>query len=175
MLYLKFKLDSRLREVGPSTLAEAEKIAVRMEANITADKQRTRFVGKVEQSDQNKVSQNQNAEQQMENISKRIDMLSRSVQNLTQQQRSHTPANTRNFPTNSQYNYPRPNRPDNRNFPLQRNFQSRRGNPYLNQPNNVHPQRNQVRPQGNFRQPAQGSGARLNMDPRLSLCVEIGA
>ena len=27
----------RLREVGPSTLAEAEKIAVRMEANITAD------------------------------------------------------------------------------------------------------------------------------------------
>ena len=37
----------RLREVGPYTLAEAEKIAVRMEANITADKQRTRFVGKV--------------------------------------------------------------------------------------------------------------------------------
>ena len=50
-----------------------------MEANITADKQRTRVVGKVEQSNQNKVSQNQNIEQQMENISKRIDMLSRSV------------------------------------------------------------------------------------------------
>ena len=126
-----------------------------MEANITADKQRTRFVGKVEQSDQN-------TEQQMENISKRIDMPSRSVQNFTQQQRSHMPANTRNFPTNSQYNYPRPNRPDNRNFPLQRKFQSRGDNPYLNEPNNVHPQRNQVRPQGNFRQPAQGSGARLN-------------
>ena len=96
----------RLREVGPSILAEAEKIAVRMEANITADKQRSRFVGKVEQSDRNKVSQNQNTEQQMENISKRIDMLSRSIQNLTQQQRSHTPANTHNFPTSSQYNYP---------------------------------------------------------------------
>ena len=80
----------KLREVGPSTLAEAEKTAVRMEANITADKQRTRFVGKVEQSDQNKVPQNQNTEQQMEKISKSIDMLSRSVQNLTQKQRSHT-------------------------------------------------------------------------------------
>ena len=40
----------RLREVGPSTLAEAKKIA---EANITADKQRTRLEGKVEQNDQN--------------------------------------------------------------------------------------------------------------------------
>ena len=39
----------RLREVGPKTLSEAEKIAVRMEAHRIADKQRTRFVGKVEQ------------------------------------------------------------------------------------------------------------------------------
>ena len=154
----------RLREVGPSTLAEAEKIAVRMEANITADKQRTRFVGKVEQNDQNKGSQNQTTEQQMENISKRIDMLSRSVQNLTQQQRPCMPANARNFPPQNQYNFPRPNRPDNRNMPFQRNYQSRGGNPHFNQPNNGHiqAQRNQVRPQGNFRQPAQGSAARLN-------------
>ena len=154
----------RLREVGPSTLAEAEKIAVRMEANITADKQRTRFVGKVEQNDQNKGSQNQTTEQQMENISKRIDMLSRSVQNLTQQQRPRMPANARNFPPQNQYNFPRPNRPDNRNMPFQRNYQSRGGNLHFNQPNNGHiqAQRNQVRPQGNFRQPAQGSAARLN-------------
>ena len=61
-------------------------------------------MGKVEQVDQNKVPQNQNTEQQMKNISKRIDMLARSVINLTQQQKSHTPANTRNFPINSQYN-----------------------------------------------------------------------
>ena len=54
----------RLCEVGPSTLAEAEKIAVRMEANITADKQRTRFVGKVEQIEQCKGSEN--TEKQME-------------------------------------------------------------------------------------------------------------
>ena len=154
----------RLREVGPSTLAEAKKIVVRMEANITADKQRTRFVGNVEQNDQNKRSQNQTTEQQMENISKRIDMLSRSVQNLTQKQRPRMPANARNFPPQNQYNFPRPNRPDNRNMPFQRNYQSRGDNPHFNQPNNCHiqAQRNQVRPQGNFRQPAQGAAARLN-------------
>ena len=132
-----------------------------MEANITADKQRTRFVGKVEQTDQNKRSQNQTTEQQMENISKRIDMLSRSVQNLTQQQWPCMPANARNFPPQNQYNFPRP---DNRNMSFQRNYQSRGGNPNFNQQNNGHAQaqRNQVRPQGNFCQPAQGSAARLN-------------
>ena len=40
----------RLREVGPTTLAEAECIAVRMDAHRQADKQRTRLVGKVEQN-----------------------------------------------------------------------------------------------------------------------------
>ena len=168
----------QLREVGPSPLAEAEKIAVRMEANITADKQRTRFVGKVEQNDQNKGSQNQTTEQQMENISKIIGMLLRSVQNLTEQQRPRMPANARNFHPQNQYNFPRPNRPDNRNMPFQRNYQSRGGNPQFNQPNNGHiqAQRNQVRPQGNFRQPAQGSAARLNQkkDPRLLRCVVTG-
>ena len=154
----------RLREVGPSTLAEAEKIAVRMEANILADKQRTRFVGKVEQSEQNKGSQDQSTEQQIENISKRIDSLSKSVQNLSQQQRSNILPNSRNFQPRNPYHNPRPNRPDNRNLPPQRNFQPRGGNPNVNHPNNGPPQfqRNQFRQQGNFRQPAQGSAARLN-------------
>ena len=154
----------RLREVGPSTLAEAEKIAVRMEANILADKQRTRFVGKVEKSEQNKGSQDQSTEQQIENISKRIDSLSRSVQNLSQQQRSNILPNSRNFQPRNPYHNPRPNRPDNRNLPPQRNFQPREGNPNVNHPNNGPPQfqRNQFRQQGNFRQPAQGSAARLN-------------
>ena len=154
----------RLREVGPSTLAEAEKIAVRMEANILADKQRTRFVGKVEQSQQNKGSQDQSTEQQIENISKRIDSLSRSVQNLSQQQRSNILPNSRNFQPRNPYHNPRPNRPNNRNLPPQRNFQPRGGNPNVNHPNNGPPQfqRNQFRQQGNFRQPAQGSAARLN-------------
>lgn len=44
----------RLGEMGPTTLAEAEQIAVRMDAHKQADKQRTRFVGKVEQNNPTK-------------------------------------------------------------------------------------------------------------------------
>ena len=145
----------RLREVGPSSLAEAEKTAVRMEANILADKQRTRYVGKVEQSEQNKVSQDQSTEQQMENISKRIDSQSRSLQKLSQQQRSSILPNSRNVQPRNTYHNPRP---DNRNLPSQRNFQPKGGNPNVNHSNNglSQFQRNQFRQQGNFRQPAQG-------------------
>ena len=78
----------RLREVGPSTLAEAERIAVRMDGHRQADK---RFVGKVDQSEQNKGSRENSTEQQMEIISKRMDSLSRSVQVLSNQQRIHVP------------------------------------------------------------------------------------
>ncbi|MCG8048446.1 MAG: hypothetical protein N0E48_22985, partial [Candidatus Thiodiazotropha endolucinida] len=144
----------RLREVGPSTLAEAERIAVRMESQRTADKLRTRFVGKVEQSGQMKGPQEiQNTENQMESISRRIDMLARSVQNLSHRQNTHP--NSRNFQPRNMYNNPRPNRPYNRNFHSQRPFQSRGGNPMINQQNNA-------RPQGNFHQPVQGSATRLN-------------
>lgn len=144
-----------LREVGPSTLAEAERIAVRMESQRTADKLRTRFVGKVEQSGQMKGPQDQNTEQQMENISKRIDILAKSVQNLTHRQQFHTYPNARNFPPCNMNGNPRPNRPYNRNFHPQRQFQSRGGNPMINQQNNA-------RPRGNSHQPVQGSATRLN-------------
>ena len=147
----------RLREVGPTTLAEAERIAVRMDAHRQADKQRNRFVGKVEQSEQNKSFQEQSTAQQMEAISKRMDSLSKSVQNLTNQQRTHAPVYPRNF-----QNYgpnQRPNRPGFYNIPPPRHFPLRGGNPrFPNQQN----QRNQPRLQENFRQPVQGPRARLN-------------
>ena len=53
----------RLREVGPTALAEAERIAVRMVAHRQADKQRTRFVGKVDQTEHNKGSRDNSTEQ----------------------------------------------------------------------------------------------------------------
>ena len=65
---LKAQIRLRLCKVGPSILAEAEKIVVRIEANITADKQRTRFVRKVEQTEQCKGPQS--TEKQMENTRK---------------------------------------------------------------------------------------------------------
>ena len=152
----------RLREVGPSTLAEAERIAVRMDAHRQADKQHTRFVGMVDQSEQNKGSRENCTEQQMEIISKRMDSLSRSVQDLSNQQRIHAPVYPRNFLNNNAYQ--RPNRPDFRYMPPQRNFQPRGGNPRFNQQHQASAQfyRNQPRPQENFRQPVQGPRARLN-------------
>ena len=84
-----------LREVGPTTLAEAEHIAVRMDAHRQADKQGTRLVGKVET---NSPGNAPHTVQQMERISKRMDMLSRSVQDLSNQQRIHMPVYPRNAP-----------------------------------------------------------------------------
>lgn len=157
------EIRMRLREVGPMTLAEAEKIAVRMEAHRIADKQRTRLVGKVEQDSQDTPSSNQNTvEQQISNISTRIDSLQKSVQNLAQQHTGRTQANYRNPQQRNNFNHGQ-NRPYNRNF-NQRHFQSRGGNPAQNYQNNPSAQapRNQFRPQGNMRQSSQGSGPRLN-------------
>ena len=157
------EIRMRLREVGPMTLAEAEKIAVRMEAHRIADKQRTRLVGKVEQDSQTTPSSNQNTvEQQISNISTRIDSLQKSVQNLAQQHTGPTQANYRNPQQRNNFNHGQ-NRPYNRNF-NQRHFQSRGGNPAQNYQNNPSAQapRNQFRPQGNMRQSSQGSGPRLN-------------
>ena len=38
----------RVRELGPKTLAEVEKIALRLESHKIADKQRTRLVGQLD-------------------------------------------------------------------------------------------------------------------------------
>lgn len=92
----------RLREVGPKTLTEAEKIAVRMEAHRIADKQRTRLVGRVEQDNQNTdTSKESSLEQQMEKFSKSIESIQKSIQNFVQNQ------NTRrqHYYQNNQNNY----------------------------------------------------------------------
>ena len=91
----------RLREMGPTTLAMAERIAVRMDAHWQADKKRTRFVGKVEQNSPINGPPERNTEQRMESISRQIDMLSRAVPNLNNQQRLRAPVNSRNFPPTS--------------------------------------------------------------------------
>ena len=75
----------RLREVGPKSLSEAETIAVRMEAHRIADKQRTRFVGKVDQvNSDNSVSQ-KTLENQLSELSKNFESLQKKVENFSQQ------------------------------------------------------------------------------------------
>ena len=82
-----------MREVGPKTLAEAEKIAVRMEAHRIADKQRAQLVCKIDQDNSAQPTPSQNTvEQQMSIISKRIDTHQRSVQNLTNQKNPAQPS-----------------------------------------------------------------------------------
>ena len=64
------EIKLRLREVGPKTLAEAEKIAVRMEAHRIADKQRARLVCKIDQDYSAQTTPSQNTvEKQMSSIS----------------------------------------------------------------------------------------------------------
>lgn len=152
----------RLREVGPKTLAEAEKIAVRMEAHRIADKQRARLVGHVEQGNQNTVTSKESTlEQQMDKFNKSIESIQKSLQNFAQNQNTRRQPYYHNNPNT--YNY---RNPGGRNF-NQRQNQPRGGNPnqYNNRQNqNNHPAHNpryQIRAQGNGNQSNQGPGQRL--------------
>ena len=160
----------RLREVSPKTLSEAEKIAVRMEAHRIADKQRLRLVGKVEQNAPPHEQNNQmslsspsqsSLEKCLENLTKNVDSIQKSLQGIQRQ----------NMQGNNNSNYarsnPPPNRPyNNRNFNNNRQFQPRGGNQRPNQPQQNYPPAQPPRYQnnrpGNFNQPNQGSGYRLN-------------
>lgn len=147
----------RLREVGPKTLTEAEKIAVRMEAHRIADKQRTRLVGRVEQDNQNTdTSKESSLEQQMEKFSKSIESIQKSIQNFVQNQNTRR----KHYYQNNQNNYNYRNA-GGRNF-NQRQYQPRGGNHnQYNNRQNAQVQRHQVQAQGNYNQSNQGSGQRL--------------
>ena len=157
----------RLGEVGPKSLSEAETIAVRMEAHRIADKQRTHFVGKVEQvNSDNSVSQ-KTLENQLSELSKNFESLQKKVENFSQQSsrpfRNHNNRPQHNNANNHFYQNRHPNGRQN---------QYRNDNSYMTQPrggnqnyqNNQHAnfQSNQTRRQENFNQSHQGSGSRLN-------------
>lgn len=163
----------RLREVGPKTLSEAESVAVRMEAHRIADKQRTRLVGKIEQEKSAPLNGPSDVQSQMTTLNKSFDYLQRRVDNLYKQRNFSPSSNSRNF--SNQTNQQLSNRNgfrrrdnaagNNNNFPRQNNFrynqQSRGDNPNNQYHSNQQQYANQNR-QGNFRQPNQGSGFRLN-------------
>lgn len=150
----------RLREVGPKSLTEAEKIAVRMEAHRIADKQRTRLVGQVEQDNQNTVTSKESSlEQQMDKFNKSIESIQKSIQNFAQNQNTRRQSYYQNNRNN--YNY-RNAGGRNSNY---RQYQPRGGNPnqYNNRQYNPNAQvpRHQITAQGNANQSNQGSGQRL--------------
>ena len=163
----------RLREVGPKTLSEAESVAVRMEAHRIADKQRTRLVGKIEQEKSAPLNGPSNMQSQMTTLNKSFDYLQRRVDNLYKQRNFSPSSNSRNFSNQNSQQLSNRNgfrrlvnaAGNNNNFPRQNNFrynqQSRGDNPNNQCHSNQQPYANQNR-QGNFRQPNQGSGFRLN-------------
>ncbi|MCG8033356.1 MAG: hypothetical protein JAZ03_14420, partial [Candidatus Thiodiazotropha taylori] len=75
----------RLRELGPKTLAEAEQIAVRMEAYKIADKQRSRLVGRLDTEGQQTGEEQMKSNNQFEMLSEAISSLTNQVKNLYKQ------------------------------------------------------------------------------------------
>ena len=157
----------RLREVGPKSLSEAETIAVRMEAHRIADKQRTRFVGKVEQVNSDISVSQKTLENHLSELSKNFESLQKKVENFSQQ--SSRPF--RNHNNRPQHNTANNHFHQNRH-PNSRQNQYRNDNSYMTQPrggnlnyqNNQHANfhSNQTRRQENFNQSHQRVGSRLN-------------
>lgn len=150
----------RLREVGPKTLCEAEKIAVRMEAHRIADKQRTRLVGKVEFESPPAQTSQKNLENHISDLNKNVGSLQKTMQNFVSSQN-----NQQNRKTNGNY-YHRSKDNSNRSQVYNRgwNTQYRGDNPSQNNQQNYQAPfyyQNQPNRQGNFRQSNQGSGFRL--------------
>lgn len=162
----------RLREVAPKTLAEAEKIAITIEAYRLADKQKMRLVGKVEEGDQNVSVKHDNIrqtddqnflEKRLEELTKNVDSIQKSIQSIAQRQNFQVRTNSNNYRQSTPNN--RQNTGNNSNFNSGQ-FQSRGGNSRQNHFQQTHPSarppRYQNNRQGNYNQPNQGSGFRLN-------------
>ena len=72
----------RLREAGPKSLAEAEQIAVRIEAYKIADKQRTRLVGRVDCEGEKTKDEKSKSPDRFESLTKAISTLTNKVENI---------------------------------------------------------------------------------------------
>ena len=154
----------RVRELGPKTLAEVEKIALRLESHKIADKQRTRLVGQLD-TGCNEVRLNQSdSNPQLEALHDKISSLSNQVQSLTKQSNQNSSnvcyandkrpdfsrRNTQNF-NNNRYN-----RHSQNNFPNHNGGEPRRpGGPgpfnghnprQPNNPNSYHSRNTQYNP-----------------------------
>ena len=147
----------RLREVGPKTLCEAKKIAVRMEAHRKVDKQRTRLVGKVEFESPPAQTSQKNLENHISDLNKNVGSLQKTMQNFVSSQN-----NQQNRKTNGNY-YHKSKDNSNRSQVYIRgwNTQYRGDNPSQNNQQNYQAPSYYQNRQGNFHQSNQGSGFRL--------------
>ncbi|MEW8548085.1 MAG: hypothetical protein AB2693_31670 [Candidatus Thiodiazotropha sp.] len=124
------------RELGPKTLADAERTALHLESHKIADKQRSRLVGQID-ADKKLVDNQEKGEsnKQLKALENSLELLTKQVNDLKSQNRSQ-----KNKFTNvkSQGNSNRYNRSPQSNLPPSNSNQSRHAG--FNRRNNFRPQ-----------------------------------
>lgn len=75
----------RVRELGPKTLAEAERVALRLESHKIADKQRMRLVGQLETDCRQGKEKENTSNAQLESLRDTVNTLSDQMKNMTKQ------------------------------------------------------------------------------------------
>ena len=75
----------RVKELGPKTLADAERTALRLESHKIADKQRSRLVGQLETDSRQENNDQGESNKELEKLKNSINSLSDQVKNLKRQ------------------------------------------------------------------------------------------
>ncbi|MCG7879552.1 MAG: hypothetical protein N0C90_24955, partial [Candidatus Thiodiazotropha endolucinida] len=83
-------LRLRVRELGPKSLADAERIALRLESHKIADKQRMRLVGQLETDCQQSKEKENDSNAQLAALCDTLHSLSDQMKNMTKQNTSST-------------------------------------------------------------------------------------
>ena len=162
---LDSEIRIRLRECSPKTIQEAETLAVKMEAQRIADRQRNKAVGSV-----GETSEKSDTTDEISKLTQTVNALMDKVENLQNRQRprdfqpkgGNNPQNRTNF-AQSRSQRPNPNfnngdRFRGNNWPRNSNY--RPGNPPRNNFGRPNEQRNNIFEQQNFFARQQGNGAR---------------
>ena len=161
---LDSEIRIRLRECSPKSIQEAETLAVKMEAQRIADRQRNKAVGSV-----GETSGNSNVSDEISKITETVNALMDKVEKLQNRQRprdfqhkgGNTPQNRTHFvPNRSQRPNPNFNGDRFRGNNWQRNSNYRPGNPPRNSYGRQNEQRNNGFEQQNFNAQQQGNDAR---------------
>ena len=150
----------RVRELGPKTLADAERTALRLESHKIADKQRSRLVGQLETDPKQTNNIQGESNKQLETLKNSINSLSDQVKNMRRQNQNKSDnkfvygnqQNNQNIGWNGRYNRQYQN-----NIPPSYGTQQRSFGPYRG--NNSHQNRNHNYYQN---QPAQNPRAGAN-------------
>ena len=112
----------RVREIGPKTLADAERTALRLESHKIADRQRSRLVGQIESNSEKSNNAAQwESSSQFKILQSSIDSLSGQVEDLKKRNRlkegskmslkAGKPQNNSHTGTNGKFNRPYRNNP----------------------------------------------------------------